>query len=108
MTLYLLDNTVVFHMLTQFKVWGQEKENRRKNMNEENAWLVDEIKKNSPKARPGFMTAQGASWFYYPSWFKDLEEKLKPDYVVVSPGEQARLYRQFLQQGVAGQGAKVK
>jgi hypothetical protein len=63
-------------------------------MGPENAWLLDEIKKNAPAARPGFMSVQGASWFYYPAWFKDLQQKLPPDYVVVSPKDLARLYRE--------------
>ena len=90
---YLLDNTVVFHTLTQFKVWGAGEDFKTRSMAQENAWLVDEIKKNSPAKRPGFMTAQAASWLYYPAWFKDLQERLPPEYVIVSPGELARLYR---------------
>ena len=62
----LLDNTVVFHTLTQFKVWGPTEDFRIKSMANENAWLVDEIKKNSPTSRPGFMTAQAASWSLFP------------------------------------------
>jgi hypothetical protein len=52
--------------------------------------------------RPGFMTAQAASWSYLPTWFKDLQEKLPPDYVIVSPNELARLYRGYRQPGAAG------
>ena len=91
---YQLDNTVVFHTLTKFKVWGPSEHAGTKNMAQENAWLVDEIQKNSPKQRPGFMTAQAASWFYFPAWFKDLQAKLPPEYVLVSPNELARLYRE--------------
>lgn len=93
---YLLDDTVVFHTLTQFKVWGPKADPRQKDMASENAWLLDEIRKNSPTARPGFMSVQAASWFYYPAWFKDLQVKLPGDYVLVSPAEMARLYRESL------------
>jgi hypothetical protein len=100
---YLLDNTVVFHTLTQFKVWGPSAGFEKMTMAEENAWLVDEIQQNSPTQRPGFMVAQAASWLYFPAWFKDLQEKLPREYVVVSPGELARLYRQHRQQQPSAQ-----
>lgn len=96
---YLLDDTVVFHTLTQFKVWGPSANVERRDMTQENAWLLDEIRKHSPTGRPGFMAVQAASWYYYPAWFKDLQEKLPRDYVLVSPHEMARLYRESLHWG---------
>jgi hypothetical protein len=104
----VLDNTVVFHTLTQFKVWGPHATVESRSMAQENAWLVDEIEKNSPTQRPGFMAAQAASWFYFPAWFKDLQERLPPQYVLVSPSELARLYRQSQQQDQASQADQSK
>jgi hypothetical protein len=91
---YLLGQTAVFHTLTQFQVWSSSAETVRDNMEKDNAWLLDEIRKNTPPARPGFMSAMAISWYYFPTWFKDLQEKLGPDYVVVSPADLARLYRE--------------
>jgi len=91
---YILDKTVVFHTLTKFKIWGASTEVHNKEMATENAWLIDEIQKNSPTQRPGFMAVQAESWYYYPAWIRDLQEKLPKEYVIVSPGEMARLYRE--------------
>ena len=103
---YLLDKTVVFHTLTHFHVWGSTVDVENKSMAQENAWLLDEIKTDSPTARPGFMSVQAASWYYFPTWFKDLQEKLPPQYVLVSPGELARLYREH--QSQIGSGVQAK
>lgn len=34
------------------------------------------------------------SWYYAPSWLKDLQSKLPPHYQVVSPADLAHLYRE--------------
>jgi len=89
----LLDGAVVFHTLTNFRIWTTSEEVVQRKMDSENAWLVDEIKSHTPPTRPGFMSALAISWSYYPSWLKDLKDRLPPEYVVVSPGDLARLYR---------------
>lgn len=42
------------------------------------------------------MSAMAISWYHYPSWLKDLQEKLPPDYVPVRPGELAQLFRAYV------------
>jgi hypothetical protein len=91
---YLVDKTAVFHTLTNFKVWTTGEEAQQRTMEAENAWLVDEIKANSPKTRPGFMSTLAISWNYFPTWFKDLQMRLPPEYVIVSPAELTRLWRE--------------
>ena len=90
----LLDGTAVFHTLTNFRVWTGSEDLVQRKMESENAWLLGEIKANTPSSRPGFMSAMAVSWSYYPAWLKDLQGKLPPEYVVVSPGEMARLMRE--------------
>ncbi len=96
----LVDDTVVFHTLTNFRVWTTSEELGRKKMAEENAWLLGEIEANSPRpgSDPPFISALAISWLYYPAWLKDLESRLPERYVVVSPGELARLYREYVAQ----------
>lgn len=88
-----VDDTVVWHTLTNFRVWTVSEDLHKKKMAEENAWLLGEIAANTPAARPGFMSALAISWIYYPTWLRDLKEKLPTHYVVVSPSELTRLYR---------------
>ncbi len=89
----LLDGVVVFHTLTNFRVWSLNEDLRLKKMADENAWLLSEIEANAPASRPGFVSAMAISWIYRPSWLKDLHDRLPPDYVMVGPGDLARLYR---------------
>lgn len=96
---YCIGDTVVFHTLTRFQVWSSSAETLRDTMAKDNAWLVEEIRTNTPRTKPGFMSAMAISWYYYPTWFKDLESRLGPDYVLVSPPELARLYREHLSGG---------
>ena len=91
---YLLGDTVVLHTLTRFQVWSSSAETVRDNMDKDNAWLLDEIRKNTPPSKPAFMSGMGISWYYYPTWFLDVQKQLGPDYVVVSPPDLARLYRE--------------
>lgn len=90
----VLDDTVVLYTLTDFRVWSIGDDLTGRQMADENAWLLGEIAANTPAERPGFMSAMAISWMYYPAWLKDLKEKLPPHYVLVSPAELARLYRE--------------
>ncbi len=90
----LLDDTVIFHTLTNFRVWSTGEEVQHRTMESENAWLLGEITANAPSTRPGFMSAMAISWNYNASWLQNLEQKLPPNYRVVSPGDMARLYRE--------------
>ncbi len=87
-----LDDTAVFHTLTNFRVWSLTENLMEKNMADENAWLLGEIAANTPTSRPGFMSAMAISWIYFPSWLADLKAKLPERYVMVSPGDLARLW----------------
>jgi hypothetical protein len=104
----VLDGVPVFHTLTNFRVWTTSEETQTKKMETENAWLIGEIAANSPRGRPGFMSALAISWWYYPSWLRDLHAKLPPLYVPVSPGDLARLYVESLRapsrRGATGSG----
>lgn len=90
----LVDGTAVFHTLTRFQAWSSSAEVIRDDMAKANDWLLQEITTNTPKTRPGFMSAMAISWYYYPAWIKDLKEKLPSQYVLVSPPDLARLFRQ--------------
>lgn len=90
---YILDDTVVFHTLTRYKIWATSDEVLTRKREESVAWVVDEIKANSPATRPGFMTAMAISWYFYPSWIKDIAEQLPDEYVVVNPYQLAKLYK---------------
>ena len=90
----LVDNTVVFRTLTNFRVWTGSEDLVARKMEGENAWLLGEITGHAPTARPGFMSALAISWSYYPAWLKDLRAKLPADYITVSPGDLARLWRE--------------
>jgi hypothetical protein len=91
---YMLDDTVVFQTLTNYHIWSSGEELKRRTIDSENAWLIGEIKENAPGNRPSFMSAMAVSWTYYPLWLKDLHDRLPADYVPVSPGEMARLFRE--------------
>jgi len=91
---YLLDGAAVFHTLTRFEVWGASSEVARKDMSAANAWLLDEIEANSPTRPPGFMSVMAISWYYSPSWFRDLAARLPTRYVVVRPQDLAGLFRE--------------
>lgn len=90
----IMDGVVVFHTLTNFRVWSLTDDLSRRTMEDENTWLAAEILSHTPTVRPAFMTAMAVSWTYYPSWLKDLKSRLPSEYVLVSPGELARLYRE--------------
>lgn len=91
---HMAGGAAVFHTLTRFRVWTDSASVDREQMAPNNTWLVGEILANAPKTRPGFMSTMAISFFYYPTWLKNLERCLPPDCVVVSPSELARLYRE--------------
>lgn len=91
----MLDNTVIFHTLTNFRVWSLTENLAARNMADENAWLLGEITANTPTVRPGFMSAMAISWIYFPRWLADVKAKLPPVYEMVSPGDMARLWREL-------------
>ena len=63
-------------------------------MGEANNWLIHEIQAHTSLRRPGFISAMAISCYYTPAWFKDLQEKLPPEYILVGPEDLARLYKQ--------------
>lgn len=89
----MLDGVAVFHTLTNFRVWSLDEDLTRRTMESENTWLVGEILANAPRSTPAFMSAMAVSWTYYPSWIVDLKSRLPAHFVMVSPGDMARLYR---------------
>ncbi len=91
----LLDGVAVFRTLTNFRIWTRPEDLRRRTMEDENHWLVGEIRSHAPAQRPGFMSALAISWLYYPAWLADLRTRLPADYEPVSPGELADLFRRW-------------
>ena len=61
-----------------------------------NRWLVEEIRANTPAARPAFMYIHPLSWSYHPSDLVAVLEALGEGYVAVSPGALGELTRQSL------------
>ncbi|MCC6728759.1 MAG: hypothetical protein IT208_05410 [Chthonomonadales bacterium] len=90
----MIGRTAVFHTLTRYQVWSTTAEVATARMERANAWLSGEIAANAPKARPGFMSAMAISWYYRPSWVRDLVRRLAPDVTPVLPDDLARLYRE--------------
>lgn len=91
---YLIGDTAVFHTLTRFQVWSTTAEAERNDMENCNEYLLNEILNNTPSGRPAFVSAMAISWYYYPGWIKDLQQRLPDDYILVSPTDLARLYRE--------------
>ena len=83
----MVDDTTFFDTLTNFRIWTDPAEVLERKLEDENAWLIDEIRANTPASRPGFMGAMAISWYYYPAWMKALQDALPPEYEMVSPGE---------------------
>jgi hypothetical protein len=88
----ILNGVPVFHTLTRFRVWSSSVEVTKQDRDESIDWLVNEILENSPRERPGFVSAMAISWYFFPSWIKDLEERLPEEYVLVGPDDLARLF----------------
>lgn len=89
----LVEGVAVFHTLTRYQVWSTSSEVTQQQREVSNAWLLHEIETHTPAQRPGFMSAMAISWYYTPSWLKDLQSKLPPQYVLVSPGDLSALFR---------------
>ena len=93
----MLDGVAVFRTLTNFRIWTTSEEVHLRTMEDENAWLLQEITSHAPTARPGFVSAMAISWNYYPAWINDLHSRFPADYEAVSPDVMARLLRQWTQ-----------
>ncbi|WP_165228006.1 GxGYxYP domain-containing protein [Aquisphaera insulae] len=99
---YKLDDTVVFHTVNSIHTWAANEDFRTWTMDGENAYILDELRRFPPSRRPAFLNVVGLCWRYNPTWIMDLKRKLPPDYVLVSPGELARLYRESTSIRAAG------
>ena len=86
-SVFVIDGTVVFHTLTNFRIWSTPEEVVRRTMEDENGWLRDEIVSHTPHQRPAFFSALAISWYYFPSWIKDFSGRLPRNYRLVSPDE---------------------
>jgi hypothetical protein len=103
---YLLDGVVVSHTANNFRIWGAEENLADRKMEDENARMLENLKKIAPVKRPAFINIAGYCWGYRATWFMDLMKQLPADYVVVRPDELARLYRDYQKrQAASGQGA---
>ena len=90
---YLVGETAVFHTLTRYKSWTLSTELAGRDQDAELAYLLDEIRANTPAERPAFMSAMVTSWTFLPSWIEALSDRLPPEYEVVNADELAELYR---------------
>ncbi|HXG24166.1 MAG TPA: hypothetical protein VNJ09_06385 [Chthonomonadales bacterium] len=63
---YLLNGVVVLHTLTRFKVWTASAEVLRQDKHSANAWLLNEIRANTPSNRPGFISAMAIGTIILP------------------------------------------
>lgn len=91
---YILDDAAIFHTLTRYRLWAASGDVAERGRDDAIRWLVDEIKANTPSERPGFMSTMALSWNFFPSWVKEVAERLGDDYVVVNPYQLARLYKE--------------
>ena len=96
---YMLDDKVVFHTLNQYHVWSATENLRLWSMERENTRTLVELRRLVPEQRPAFTSIVGTSWVYRPSWVVDLKERLPPNFVMVKPGDLARLFRESLKEG---------
>ena len=92
---YIVDSVPVLHTLTRFKPWALSTELAARTQDTEVAYMVDEIRVNTPTERPAFVSAMVTSWTFTPTWIADLATRLGPDYEVVSAAELAELVRQW-------------
>ena len=89
------NHVVVGHVVTR---WDEKNVGRRGD--ESNKWLVDEIRRNTPKCRPDFIYVHALSWSYHPSDLMQVAAQLGDEYVPVSPGDLADLYTAASRQSV--------
>jgi len=71
-------NVLVSHVMTRWNAAG-----RMQPCEENIQWLVDEIKKQSPESKPGFMMVHPLSWAYYASDLIEVANRLGTDYEVI-------------------------
>ena len=71
-------NILVSHVMTR---WDSANIGRNAKNNQ---WLAEEIRKNSPGSKPGFMMVHPISWSYYASDLVEVMNLLGDDYQVVS------------------------
>ncbi len=90
----LVDGKVVFHTLNHYHVWSANENMNAWPMDRENERTLQEIQRLLPHRRPAFASTVGTSWVYRPSWVADLQRKMPPSLVLVSPRDLARLYRE--------------
>ena len=77
---YRMGDALVSHVFTR---WDANNIGRNA---ANNAWLVNEIREQTPTERPAFMFVHPLSWSYYPSDLVAVSEALGEGYAVVSPG----------------------
>ena len=92
---YLLDDVVITHTANNFRVWAADEDLTKRDMKDENARMLENLKKIAPVKRPAFINLAGYCWGYKSTWFVDLMKSLPPDYVVVRPDDLVRLYREY-------------
>ena len=80
-------NAVVSHVVTR---WDTANIGRN---DKNNAWLAEEIRKNTPSARPAFIVVHPLSWSYYPSDLVEVLKQLGSDYVAISLPDFCELYK---------------
>ncbi len=83
------NNVLVSHVATR---WDPQNIGRNPDNNQ---WLVEEIRKNTPTYRPAFMHVHPLSWSYYPSDMLEVLKTLGPEYEAVTISQFNELYRRL-------------
>lgn len=83
---YALGSSIVLHCRSRWRLGGPT------DTEGEIAWLAEEIRKNTPTARPAFLSVMAYSWTHDPATMKAVLERLGPEYVPVTPSQLAALY----------------
>lgn len=83
-------DVLVSHVVTR---WDAQNIGRNE---ENNRWLVEEIRKHTPRdGRPAFIAVHPLSWSYFPSDLAEVSRMLGPEYKAVTPWQFRQLYLDY-------------
>ena len=86
------ESVLISHIFTR---WNTQ---NVRHSSENRQWLIDEIRKNTPKYGPTFMHVHALSWGYYPSDLIAVLDELGEEYIAVNPKEMKQLYKETLRE----------
>jgi hypothetical protein len=88
---YLLRNCAVFHCRSRWRIGPPT------DPEGEIAWLTQEIRAQTPAARPAFLSVMAYSWTHDPATVRAVMERLGDEYIAVTPSQLSALYRKQAQ-----------